>query len=167
MSQEKLYAQLHEAFDYKDGNLYWKIKRQRIKVGNIAGYIQTNGYRVITINKVKHYEHRLIWLYHHGYMPTLIDHIDGNMLNNNIENLRIATASQNQHNRAKNKNNKTGVKGLSILKVKYKDIFYTYWRAAILNDGINTTKTFHSRAQAVAFLNKARPEIHGEYARFK
>ena len=30
MSQEKLYEQIHEAFNYKDGNLYWKIPRKNM-----------------------------------------------------------------------------------------------------------------------------------------
>ena len=163
ITQEKL----KETFDYKDGEFYTKESRGRLKAGFKAGCKTKRGYIAIRIDGKPYLAHRLVWLYHHGYMPPMIDHIDNNKTNNHITNLRIATASQNQHNRIKNKNNTTGVKGLSIAKVKYKDIFYTYWRAAILNDGISTVKTFHSRSKAVAFLKKARPEIHGEYARFK
>lgn len=167
MSQEKLYEQIHEAFNYKDGNLYWKIKRQRIKAGNVAGYVAQNGYMVIMLNGKKHYAHRLIWLYHHGYMPTIIDHIDGNRSNNNIKNLRIATASQNQHNRVINKNNKTGIKGLSIVNIPVNGAIYTYYRADICNDHKSVRKYFSldDKEEAKKFLDTARKEIHGEYAR--
>ena len=43
--------------------------------------------------------HRLIWIYHYGQDPDLdIDHIDRNRANNRIENLRLVTRSQNNHN---------------------------------------------------------------------
>jgi len=56
---------------------------------------------VVTCNPTKHHRylrvcidgkpqalHRMIFLYHHGYLPKVTDHIDGNRLNNRIENLR-------------------------------------------------------------------------------
>lgn len=46
----------------------------------------------------------------------IIDHIDGNGLNNQKENLRICTKSQNGINRGKQKNNKSGFKGVYLRK---------------------------------------------------
>jgi hypothetical protein len=45
----------------------------------------------------------------HGYVPKCIDHIDGNIHNNKIENLRDVTKIQNSHNCKIRKNNSTGV----------------------------------------------------------
>ena len=171
MNQEKLYKRLHEVFKYKNGHFYWKIKSSnRVKIGDKAGYVKANGYVAVTVDNKKYYAHRLVWLYHYKYLPTLIDHVDGNILNNKIKNLRIATASQNQHNRIINKNNTTGIKGLGIANFKRKDGYiYSYYRISISNDHKRIRKLFSldAKKEAINFLNLARKKIHGEYARFK
>ncbi len=45
-----------------------------------------------------------------------VDHIDNDGLNNQDENLRICTKSENMRNRGKNKNNTTGYKGVSFVE---------------------------------------------------
>ena len=160
-------ARLKELFDYKDGNLYRKTSLGGVVIGSVAGTKMRRGYTQIRVDGKLYLAHRLIWLYHHGYMPTMIDHIDSDPTNNNIENLRIATASQNQHNRVMGKNNTSGIKGLSVATVKTNGAVYQYWRAAIYNDYKYVIKTFKTKTKAIEFLNHIRPEIHGEYARFK
>jgi hypothetical protein len=102
-------------FEYRDGELYWK-KRNNKRAGCVNG----ENYRHIVINKKLYKEHRLIFMMFHGYMPEFIDHIDNNRLNNKIENLRQATKQQNAWNRQINKNNKSGVKGVSWCKLTKK-----------------------------------------------
>lgn len=81
------------------------------------------GYVVINIDKKAFLAHRLAWLFIHGEFPEQdIDHKNGKRSDNRIKNLRLATASQNIANSKRNKNNKTGFKGVSYdgLTKRYK-----------------------------------------------
>lgn len=110
---------LQSIFDYKDGNLYWKENQYRNKVkGKIAGSITSNNYIRIALNKKHYLGHRLIFLFHHGYLPEKIDHKDNNTLNNKIENLRAATIEQNGYNCKISKRNTSG----------YKNVFWNKYR---------------------------------------
>ena len=66
-----------------------------IKAEDIAGSVDANGYLRIAANGKKYMAHRLVWLWHYGVMPKEIDHIDGNPLNNRVENLEWTSRSGN------------------------------------------------------------------------
>lgn len=156
---------LKETFDYKDGHLFWKIPRQKIRVGQQAGKKNHNGYIHIgfKINGIAKtfQEHRLIWMWHHGFPPPYLDHIDGDPGNNKIENLRVATLTQNQQNRKLNENNTSGIKGVTFHKASKK------WMAHItINKKPCYLGIFANKDDAAKVVNRARLEFHGEYARF-
>lgn len=74
-------------------NSRWVAKR--------AGGKLWNGYRMIAIMDVQYYEHRLAWIYIHGVQPPHdVDHIDAVRDNNAINNLRLATRTQNLQRKA-------------------------------------------------------------------
>jgi hypothetical protein len=113
------------AFDYQDGQLIRKIGRKG-EIGSVAGCIHKGtGYVHIKIKAKSFKAHRLTFLYHYGYLPELVDHIDGNRLNNRIENLREASKQENAQNQKVRLTNSSGVKGVSWHKVNKK------WKVAL------------------------------------
>jgi hypothetical protein len=100
------------AFDYQDGNLIRKIGRVN-EIGQVAGCLHKGkGYIHVKIKAKCFKAHRLIFLYHHGYLPECVDHIDGDKTNNKIENLRAATKEENCRNQKIRSTNKSGYKGV-------------------------------------------------------
>ena len=114
MDVQTLYNYLHAIFRYENGNLYYKKQIvNKIQIDQKAGSFKNTGYWGIQINNKKYQAHRLIFLYHHGYLPKYIDHIDRNKLNNKIENLREITNADNKHNTPQRKDNKIKYKGIN------------------------------------------------------
>jgi len=66
----------------------------------------------VQVDKKLYLTHRVIFLMHHGYMPVIVDHIDGNPKNNKIENLRDATYLQNALNVKVRKDSISGVQNV-------------------------------------------------------
>lgn len=148
---------LKELFNYQDGGLYWKVSRTNtIKIGQRAGYLRKDNYRVININGKIHLEHRLVWLYHYGHMPVdKIDHIDGNPVNNDISNLRECSQAENLQNLKKPKTNTSGYLGVCFNKKLNK------WQANIRHGNKNHhLGLFHTPELAhEAYLN-AKSKLH-------
>lgn len=74
----------------------------RLKLdGSVAGKLDTSGYYRVSIENKKYLVHRIIFslLSKENIMTFEIDHVDGNKLNNNFDNLRAVTASTNSRNK--------------------------------------------------------------------
>lgn len=112
ITQEALKSAL--TYDPETGIFRWAIdKGQRVKAGCVAGHLASNGYVVIRINQQTYKAHRLAWLYMHGEWPEpFIDHINRDPSDNRLKNLRCASRSENNFNRAYP--NKNGAKGISV-----------------------------------------------------
>lgn len=119
----------NEYFYYDEtspSRLRWNTTIRAGKHGNIkntvansvAGYVVTtkgrSEYKVKLNNKVW-FVHRIIWEMFNERIPEKhhIDHINGESLDNNIENLRCIHFSQNARNKGMNRNNISGVTGVS------------------------------------------------------
>lgn len=105
---------LQSIFDYKDGVLIYKTSKRGVTNGTVAGSSKKgSGYRVIKINKKTYYEHRIIFAWHHGYFPELIDHKNQNKSDNRIENLEDSSRSKNALNSKLWATNTSGYRGVS------------------------------------------------------
>ena len=95
--------ELHRRYDYADGHLYYKVRVSRsCKAGDIVGHVNNckrGGYRQTILCGVSYKVHRLIWKWHHGTEPEMIDHINGIRDDNRIENLRASDRRMNGANR--------------------------------------------------------------------
>lgn len=151
------------SYNPETGLFTWLISRGTAKAGAIAGSVSVdvNGRKYIRlrINKQQYKAHRLAWLYMTGEWPeNLVDHKDGDGLNNVWSNLRKATKSENNHNQVLNANNTSGVKGVYWHKNIKK------WRAQIVCHGKNKhVGYFDSIPEAQSAIQRVREELHGEF----
>lgn len=152
---------VHSLVDYHpDGYLIWKVGGGSKKIGKRAGsFDKTTKYHRIWLNNSHHKLHRVIFLYHHGYLPKEIDHIDGNPSNNKIENLRACTKSQNNFNRSLSPKSTSGFKGVCWRKDCNK------WQAYInVNSKRISLGMFKNIEDAAEAYKKASLELHKEFS---
>lgn len=149
-------------FNYRDGFLYWKTKPKhgKVKIGDLAGCLNEILNRfVITINRKRYLTSRLIFLYHKGYLPEIVDHQDRNKQNDKIGNLRDANRTQNMTNRASAKNSSSQYLGVCWHKQRKK------WMATISIERKNKhLGLFESEEMAALTYNNWAITIHGEFA---
>ncbi len=106
---------------------------------------------------------KVIWM-HREIMHTpegmVVDHIDGNGLNNLEYNLRNCTHEQNVHNLSK------AAHGSSIYKGVWKDKHKEKWYAKICHKGIRYyLGTFYREEEAARAYDRKAVELFGIYAR--
>ena len=150
-------SELKDMFDYKDGQLLSKQKSKRRNAGDVLGTINSNGYLTASVNGKVYRVHRLIYLWHNGYMPSQIDHINRVRDDNRIENLRPCTTQENSYN--KKVTSESGVKGVHW----HKQI--SRWVASIRANGRNIhLGTFVDKELAISIASTARNKLHKDFA---
>lgn len=123
-----------------------------------AGSYDAEGYRVIQLDGIKYKEHRLAWLYIHGYLPDEIDHRDGIKDNNSLANLRDVDRTENVINSER----AVGVSGLRGVNFDPKT---TKWRARIGRGYYRKwLGPFDTAEEAEEAYKAAADIVHGEFA---
>jgi hypothetical protein len=153
--------EINRLFEYRDGYLFWRVKPRNQKLnGNKAGRPGAKGYIQIGVAGKNHYAHRLIFALHNGYTPKCVDHINGIVDDNRIENLRDATLSQNLYNAKTPKNNKSGIKGVhwSVAAKKWQVQISVNKKAAYFG-------CYEDLELAELVAIEARTKYHGVYAK--
>ena len=151
---------LRQVLDYdpETGIFTWRIGHRQ---GVVAGHL-TRGRRrvVIGIEQAHYYAHRLAWLYVHGRWPRKwINHRDGNEFSNAIANLREATRSQVSWAGRARRNNKSGHKGVYLMRDRKR------WCASITTNGNRRfLGYFDTEAEARRVYKRAEREQRGEFA---
>jgi hypothetical protein len=145
-------------YDDITGLFTWLVDRsRRAKAGALAGCVKAGGYVSIKIDGVDFLSHRLAWIYVNGdnSIPNSkeIDHINHDRADNRIVNLRVVTRSENQKNRAINKNNISGYCGVTWNKKAKK------WQAQACSKGKNRyLGLFKKKSDAVYARQEANNE---------
>jgi hypothetical protein len=156
MTQDTLKELLH--YDPETGVFRWLVRlSNRSPVGSVAGAVNGKRYRIIGIKGKVFYAHRLAWAITHGHWPEChIDHINGDTLDNRIQNLRLATRHQNGRNRGVPASNTSGFKGVSFDRKSGK------WRVQVSGKHIGLFATIEA---AAVLARVTREKLHGEFAR--
>lgn len=130
--QELTQEYLKEYFNYDSitGDfIRKKITRGRGRLG-VVGTLVGRGYYKICIGYRNYYIHRLIWLFVYGEFPQdEIDHINHNITDNRIANLRAVSHMENQQNMKLLVTNTSGMTGVHFVQSRNK------WHARIEVDG--------------------------------
>lgn len=158
--------ELHEWFDYdpESGQFRWKKRskhsKNRFVSGQIAGSInKATNRRLLWLSDRRINASRAAYLMVYGELPAnaLIDHIDGNTLNDRINNLRLASQAQNTWNRLQRKNSRLAL-GVS------KDPHGKFKARIQVPDGTKfNLGTWNTEAEAHACYMGAAAILHGDF----
>ncbi len=143
------------------GNVYSKkLKRQ------LNPYLTgKKDYYRIDLNKKSFCVHRLVAL---AFLENLeekemIDHRNGDKLDNSILNLRWASRSENNANRKK-QNSKSASKSIYKGVALRADGGKKKWRAQVNHGGVHTSKCFLTEIKAAQWYNEMVKGFYGEFA---
>jgi hypothetical protein len=151
---------LKELFDYQDGQLFRKNGKSAV----IASGKQR--YERVTIKGKAYALHRMIYLWSHGTLPEIIDHIDGNRENNRIENLREATQQQNCLNSKHRITSKSPYKNVYLQPPVKNAEWKRNWVVSLMvNKKRKYIGSFQDLELAGLVATEARNLYHGQYAR--
>lgn len=113
-NKDELLALCRSALDYNHdtGKFTWKSQPPYgwVKLGDEAGHECKSGYINIGLGGKVYLAHRLAHLMYYGYMPVVVEHINGEKSDNRIINLKAADYSKVR--KKEQINNRSGHRGV-------------------------------------------------------
>ncbi len=150
--------ELNSLFYYDGENLRNKMSRGAAKKDSISGSVDSReliSYRLICLRGSNYYAHRIIWKMITGFDPKgVIDHEDGNGLNNTAYNLRDTTERDNHKNMRLSKANKSGVQG-----VRFREDTRKWFACVDIGKGKSTGKSFTKKSEAIEWRASKLKEL--------
>ncbi len=155
-------SRLKELLDYNPdtGVFVWREWRGGTAFkGSVAGRPDSKGRIQVMVDGASYFAHRLAWLFVNGkFPPEHIDHINRDVSDNRIQNLRLASNIENGQNRNKHPRNTSGVSGVSFHKKTGK------WQAKITFSGktiyLGVYESIEEAAAARAFGKEKYHKFH-------
>lgn len=149
--------------DFANGQMFWKMSPcGPVRAGSVVGYPTKNGYLRFEFRGKTYAVHNVMWMIYNGCnIPPgfIVDHEDGNPLNNRPTNLRLATRTQNAYNSKLSAANTSGVKGVTWDKESNK------WLAQCRVEGKNwKIGRYLSLEEAERAVKAFREKHHKEFA---
>lgn len=156
-------------YDPETGELRWRNaagRWGRIPAGTLAGRVNHEGYRYITIQGKQYRSCRLIWLYMTGEWPSVtVDHADTDPTNDRWGNLRLADLSEQKRNNKRRRDNSTGFKCVIYYNdPRYRDGKHYRYRFSTYGKTIHGPR-YLTAEEAYAAYCAIIPKYHGEFAR--
>jgi len=154
--------EIADYFVYRDGELI-RVKTDYPRHNNLVGEPvrapDGSGYYQVHFKGARYRVHRVVWFLLNGPIPegAVIDHKDGNVTNNSIENLRLATQKQNSQNCKSQKHSKTGIRGVS------RHAYYKHEPRYQVFVGAQYYGLFDDIELAELIAKEARHKVFGEF----
>lgn len=147
-------------YDEGTGNFIWiKSPSRKVPAGSLAGSLDKDGYKLIRFRKVNYRTGRLAWWWVYGellHSNIFIDHINRDVSDNSIKNLRKVSCTESAWNRGVQSNNTSGYKGVIFSRKK--------WCASIMVNGkVIRLGRFSSKEDASSAYKLAVRKYHTTY----
>lgn len=125
ITQTRLKERLH--YNPDTGVFTWKVRPgQAVHIGDVAGCLDNDGYRIITVDGRPYKAHRLAVLYMDGYLPeNTVDHENRIVDDNRYKNLREASRQCQSRNRKVSSRSTSKISGI------YWSMADSRWKAGV------------------------------------